>query len=243
MQDFDMTESTNIERITQAEIMTSYLHRLQRAHSLLTVNIPGNNRSYNSIIIDVDSDKQRLLLDVLHPESGHKEVMKLKEFSVTAHHEGIKLGFKGYIKELINDDGKPAYFIPYPGILFYHQQRAAFRAPVSMGDHVEIKINSEGSKVTQGWITDLSLGGLGLQFELKKSMPFRNGMLLPACQFATPGKPDFECALEVRNVREDSNERFVYVGTRFVELAKQDERQIQSFVVKLERDMIKRSQR
>jgi c-di-GMP-binding flagellar brake protein YcgR len=68
-------------------------------------------------------------------------------------------------------------------------------------------------------------------------------MVFPCCQFITPGKPEFECSLEVRNVREDTNNRFVQVGTRFVKLGKQEERQIQRFVVQLERDMIKRNQR
>lgn len=238
-----MSENNNIERITQPEIMSSYLHRLQRAHVLLNVNIPGGDRSYNSIIINVDDDKRQLLLDALHPESGHNQVMKLRELSVSAHHEGVKLGFKGYIKELVDDAGKPAYILDYPPTLLYHQQRAAYRAPVSMGDHVGIKISNEDNMTSQGMITDLSLGGLGLQFELKNSLPFRNGMILPVCQFSTPDKPDFECALEVRNVREDTNNRFVYIGTRFVKLAQQEERQIQRFVVQLERDMIKRSQR
>jgi c-di-GMP-binding flagellar brake protein YcgR len=223
--------------------MTSYLNRLQRGHILLSVSIPGNNRSYNSIIIDVDDDKQQLLLDVLHPENGHNEVMKLREFAVTAHHEGIKLGFKGYIKELVNDADKPAYLVGYPAALIYHQQRASYRAPVSMGDHVDIKVGDEDNQTTQGMITDISLGGLGLQFELKNALPFKKGMVLPYCQFITPGKPEFECSLEVRNVREDTNNRFVHIGTRFVKLGKQEERQIQRFVVQLERDMIKRSQR
>ncbi|MCK4871031.1 MAG: flagellar brake protein [Gammaproteobacteria bacterium] len=243
MKNCDMTDSVNIEHITQPEIMSGYLYRLQRAHTLLSVHIPGIDRSYNSIIIDVDADKNQMMLDVLHPESGHKEVMKLKEFSVNAHHEGIKLSFNGYIKELFNDDGKPAYLIDYPASLDYHQQREAYRAPVSMGDNVEIKINNESNMLSQGLITDISLGGLGLQFELKNSMPFRSGMLLPTCQFAIPGKNDFECALEVRNVREDSNNRFVYIGARYVKLGRQEERQIQQFVVKLERNMIRRSQR
>lgn len=243
MQDRDMTESTNLEHITQPEIMTGYLHRLLRAHILLSVNIPGLDRSYNSIIIDVDSDKQQLYLDVLHPESGHDEVMKLKDFSVTAHHEGVKFGFKAHIKELVSDEGKPAYLLDYPASLIYHQQRAAYRAPVSMGDHVDINISLDDEQTIQGIITDISLGGLGLQFELKDASLFKNGMLLPACQFATSGNPEFECALEVRNVRPDTNNRFVHIGTRFVKLSTQEERQIQRFVVQLERDMIKRSQR
>lgn len=238
-----MTDSNNIERISQPEIMTGYLYRLQRAHTLLSVRVPGNDRSYNSIIIDVDADKNQMLLDVLYPDSGHKEVMKLKEFSITAHHEGIKLGFKGYIKELVNDDGKPAYLINYPPALIYHQQRAAYRATVSMGDNVGIKVSNEDNKTSKGLISDLSLGGLGLSFEVKNAMPFKNGMILPTCQFATPGKPNFECSLEVRNVHPDDNNRFVHIGTRFVKLGKQEERQIQKFVVQLERDMIKRSQR
>lgn len=238
-----MTESTNIEQITQPEIMTGYLHRLLRAHVLLSVTVPGTNRAYNSIIIDVNSEQRQLLLDALHPESGHNEVMKLREFSATAHHDGVKIGFKGKIKELVDDSGKPAYLLDYPAVLLYHQQRAAYRAPVSMGEHVAIKVRNEDNQIAQGLIHDISQGGLGLQFEVKNSLPFKNGMLLPVCQFATPGKPDFECALEVRNVRQDSNNRFVQVGTRFIKLGPQESRQIQRFVVQLERDMIKRSQR
>ncbi|MDT8404498.1 flagellar brake protein [Sulfuriflexus sp.] len=238
-----MTESNNIERITQPEIITGYLSRLLRGHILLGISIPGSSRSYNSIIIDIDGDRQTMLLDALHPESGHEAVMKLREFAVTAHHDGIRLGFKGYIKELVNDAGKPAYLVGYPAALIYHQQRAAYRAAVSMGDQVGIKIRSADNKTVPGLITDISLGGLGLQFEQKHALPFSNGMLLPSCQFSTPGKPEFECALEVRNIRQDDNNRFVQVGTRFIKLDKQEERQIQRFVVQLEREMIKRSQR
>lgn len=238
-----MTERTNIEHITQPEVMTAYLQRLLQAHILLSVTIPGINRIFNSIIIDIDDEKQQLILDILHPDSGHEEVMKLKEFHVTAQHEGIKLGFKVYIKKLINESGKPAYLVDYPGTLIYHQQRAAYRAPVSMGEHVEIKVSDEKNQASQGEITDLSLGGMGLQFKIKESLPFKKGMLLPLCQFATPGKADFECSLEVRNVRQDSNNRFVHIGTHFVKLESQQQRQIQRFVVQLERDMIKRSQR
>ncbi|WP_126453725.1 flagellar brake protein [Sulfuriflexus mobilis] len=238
-----MTDTNDIELISQPNIITGHLRRLLRDHVLLNVHMPDSDRFYNSILIDVDAEQKYILLDALHPESGHQQILKERQFTVSAQYQGIEFGFNGNIDSVIDDGGKPAYRVKYPEVLRYHQRRASFRAPVSMGDNAEISVRDEAGNQCKGLITNISLGGIAAQFAGKQTMPFEKNMILPVCRFATGDKTDFECALEIRNIKAYEDKNMVRVGARFIHMGPIEERQIQRFVVQLERDMIRRSQR
>jgi len=235
-----MPEQPDDDNIYKPDLIAAHLGRLQRDRLLAHINIAGTNNAFNSMLVNVDADKHTLLLDVLHPEAAHQQLIQKKNFTFNAAHDGVKVSFKGSVKELVEDDGKPAYLIDFPDSIVYQQRRQAFRAPISKGKPIEISLTDpEKNRTCQGIINNISRGGLCLQFDHTENCSFEKFSLLSA-QFFIDAKTEITCDVEVRNVTEDSVHRHTMIGIQFKNLVKQQKRHIQNFALQMERQMIKR---
>jgi len=232
--------SGNAEHITRADIISGHLHRLQTMHTLLSVNIPGKKQYYNSMLISIDDNKHHILLDVLHPDSGHQALMQEKSLIVSANHNGVELGFKSKVEALVNDDGKPAYRVLFPAKLIYKQQRQTFRASVALDNLIPVEVD-DNKKTCAGHIVNLSSGGMCLQFENPTAINFERGQVLNLCRFNIDKKTVFQSSAKICNISTNKTQRLTRIGVQFVDLANADERQLQRLVSQLERAMIQRS--
>ncbi len=228
------------DNIQKPSLMAAHLGRLQREHLLVSIGISGTKNSFNSMLVDVDSNKHTMLLDILHPELAHQQLMKKKRFVFNVTHEGVKISFKGAIKKLVEDDGKPAYLIDFPDELIYQQRRQSFRAPISKDTLLSITLNdSENDASCEGIINNVSRGGLCLQFDHTVAYKFEKFKLLSGI-FYTTSNIEIICDLEIRNITTDSVHRHTTVGVAFKNLTKLQRRHVQQFALTMERQMLKR---
>ena len=228
------------DNISKPSLMAAHLGRLQREHLLVSIGISGTKNAFNSMLVDVDANKHTMLLDVLHPEPAHQQLMKKKRFVFNVIHEGVKISFKGAIKKLVEDDGKPAYLIDFPDNLIYQQRRQSFRAPICKDMILPITITDTENEVSfEGIINNVSRGGLCLQFDHSVKYKFKKFTLLSG-SFHTDGNIEIVCDLEIRNITSDSVHRHTIVGVEFKNLNKLHKRHIQHFALNMERRMLKR---
>jgi len=228
------------DHITKPSIIAAHLGRLQREHQLVKLNIVGTDNSFNSMLVSIDPAKQTMLLDVLHPDTAHQQLIKKKDFNFNVESDGVKISFNGTIQKLVEDDGKPAYFVNFPDKLLYKQRRQAFRAPISKGDLLSITLtDTEMTKSCKGIIDNVSRGGLCLQIDHGENWHFEKFSILSA-QFFTTENIEIICDIEVRNIKPDQVYKHTKVGVQFKNLDKQQKRHIQNFALRMERQMIKR---
>jgi len=228
------------DNIVKPSLIAAHLGRLQHERLLVSIGISGTNNSFNSMLVSVDADKHTMLLDVLHPEPAHKQLMKNKRFVFNVVHDGVKISFKGIVKELVEDDGKPAYLVDFPEILIYQQRRQAFRAPISKDTLLTITLTDANKDIScEGIINNISRDGVCLQFDHTEKFSFEKLTLLSG-QFFTDKKIEINCDVEIRNIVVDSTFRHTTVGVQFRNLTKLDKRNIQNFALTMERRMLKR---
>jgi len=228
------------DQIKKPDTIAAHLGRLQRGHHLAKINIDGSSNSFNSMLVSVDAIKHTMLLDVLYPDAAHQQILQKKKFTFQVSHEGVKISFKGTIKKLVEDDGKPAYFINFPDTLIYHQRRQSFRAPISKDTLLPITLNDpESDKTCEGIIINISRGGLGLQFNHGLEYSFKK-FNLAYSQFCTTENIEINCDIEIRNITNHPEKKYIIVGVQFMNLDKEQKKKIQNFALKMERKMIQR---
>lgn len=228
------------DNIFKPSLMAAHLGRLQREHLLVSIGINGTDNTFNSMLVNVDTNKHTMLLDVLHPEPAHKQLMEKKGFVFNATHDGVRISFKGAIKKLVEDDGKPAYLIDFPKELVYQQRRQSFRAPISKDTILVTTLtDTENEHQCEGIINNVSRDGLCLQFDHTVKFQFEKLKKLSA-HFRTSDNIEIICDIEIRNIVVDSVRRYTAVGVKFKNLDKLAKRHIQRFALNMERRMLKR---
>jgi len=228
------------DTIIKPSIMAAHFGRLQHEHLLVSISISGTNTSFNSMLVSVDHDKHTMLLDILHPEQAHKQLLKNKRFVFNVTNEGVKISFKGVVKKLVEDDGKPAYLIDFPEQLIYKQRRQSFRAPICKDTILPITLtDTEKDTRCEGIINNVSRGGLCLQFDHTVNYKFKKLTMLTG-HFRTNDNVEITCDMEIRNITTDTVHRHTTVGVCFKNLTKLDKRHIQQFALNMERQMLQR---
>lgn len=241
MPDLGQQHENNIERISSTELVAGYLRRLKDAHILLKVTIPNHSEICNTILVIINENENFIVLDKLHPESGHKAFMRENRCAIEAQHQGISMGFTAELEKLIDHDDSPAYRIRFPKEMLYHQKRSAFRAPLGARNEIKVMLSSEDGSEHAGTLCNISTGGFCVNLRKKTAEKLEVGEIFDTCRFTTNTGISIESAAEVRNIKIDDNKKSYRAGMRFVEISPQELRAVQRFVLTLEREQIKRS--
>lgn len=230
-----------VEHIKTPELIAGYLRRLKDGHILLKVTIPNFNDICSTILVVINDTERFLVLDKLHPETGHQAFVSNGTCRVHAQFQGINMSFTAQFGEEIGSEDKPAYRVSFPDELLYHQKRSAYRAPISAGSDIEVVLTSGDGTVFPGKLHNISTGGLCISIPPSSASKLNVGDLIPSCYFqAANGKP-IDSPVEIRNIKIVEDKKISRVGVSFMEVTPQELRAIQRFVLALERDQIKRA--
>jgi len=229
------------EYIKNPTLVSSHLHSIQARHLLVDIRVAGKQRSNNSIIVSLDGIHQQLLLDVFNDAEAHEDLMRDRFFSLRVEYDGIEVGFDGEVEELVEYEGRPAYLVNFPVELIYNQRRKAFRVPVSLDTDYIVTLENN-KQVCDGLISNVSHGGLRIQFDSRVKFEFKKYGKINSCYFITSDGKEIDCPVEVRNIVRDNEHRLIKVGVKFSETNRTQQQHIRNFVSKIQRDMLKRRQ-
>jgi len=230
-----------LEYIQNPALISSQLHRIQARHLIVAITVAGRRQSYNSIIVSLDGVHNQLLLDALNESRGHDELMQDKFFSLRVEYDGIEIGFDGEVEELVEYEGRPAYLVNFPDELIYNQRRKAFRVPISLDTDYMISLKNK-NQVCDGLITNVSHGGLRIQFDNRVKFEFKKYGKIESCYFITSDGKEIDCPVEVRNIVRDNEHRTIKVGVKFSITNRMQQQYIRQFVSQIQRTMLKRRQ-
>ena len=234
-----LTLQQNTEVVEERLRIIGLIKQLVESHALVQVTLPGNNESYNSAVIAIDTDRNTLTLDELAPNDGNDRLKLTRHCSVYGRVKGVGIYFEVDIDEIGSEQGVALYRAAIPGLVFYGQKRSHYRVHVGLGISAPLVLgDAPGDGLSQGQLRDLSLGGLGAAFPL--TAPIRVGDTFARCVVELPGIGSMECGLEVRFAQRDEARRELVVGARFTRLNAQQERAIQRCVYALEREGLRR---
>ena len=230
------------ERITHPPQIIALLRRLHENRILLRVKIPGVEHPFNSLLLNLNPQRNYLLLDEINDESAHRKALEAGRLRVFGQHEGVEMNFHLDIRPAQNRQGVRFYQAPLPECVYYMQRRADYRVHVAMDMEIGVLLPLGEEILLDGQLCDVSMGGLGARLDAAQEI--HQGLIIPGCRIQLPQDPQpLQADLEVRFVLPDESHQAVRLGGRFSRLAPEDKGRLRRFVTQLEREMIRRRTR
>lgn len=216
------------------------LRELQRRKALITVYFNEGADFLLTAVLGVDD--KGMVLDYGPNEDMNQKALQSKRLLFIASHDKVKVQFAAARLEARPFEGRPAFYAPLPDTLLRLQRREYFRlvTPPSQSVKCLIPISDKaGRHLVEANVLDISAGGIAI-VSPPDGLPFRPGHCFDACQINLPEAGNVVATLEVRNVFDitlKSGIRVRRAGCQFTHLDAIGTKQIQRFIIRVERDM------
>lgn len=215
------------------------LKRVQQARSLLTVTLGDHGKPYTSSVLDIDTQAGCLLLDELSPPDGHRNLHPGSELRVFGRIDGIELSFNTGITTIDHSADIALYKSTLPDEIRYNQRREFHR--VSPHRELSVKLRNPQGQSLESKLRDISLGGVCVQSGTNDPTGWlRHGAAMLCDMPIGRNSSRVVSPIEIRHVRQNSRNHTQMIGARFTALDPLQRRNIQRYIAKIERDLVKR---
>lgn len=212
------------------------LRLLQQHNDPLVISFSGRAQRYQSYVIDVDRDRQLLILDEIMPTDGERLLLSGEPFNAEGFHDGVRIAWSSNQPVNLGEyEGHRSYFCSLPQEIIYHQRRNAYRAQLKQTDLVNIDLAVSDSQTLSGHLIDISATGAKLRFAGDIHSTLSAGQVhecftahFPFGAMTTP--------IEIRHVKVEDKIKFSFVGVRFHGINGQAQRLVERFVYQLQRE-------
>ncbi|TVP89373.1 MAG: pilus assembly protein PilZ [Pseudomonadaceae bacterium] len=213
------------------------LKNLQQSHTPLSIRFADRNDSFQSFIVQVDNKRQCVWIDEMIPQAGDRYMSLGEPCRLEAWQEGAHLRWEGIgaMREILDD--APAFCLPIPELLVYHQKRGAFRAPIRRSLDVSIGLrHSKRGAAPRGALMDISATGCKARLEGNQVNLLPAGEVFDLSHISLPDSPRTAVAVEIRHRQYFADTDETHVGLMFHDVGPALQRQIDRFVNFLQRE-------
>ena len=228
--------------LDEDEIDTA-LSKMEKNHALLTVELNDNKNICSSLILEINTRENYLVIDEFYPSSINNEIELGNSVDISCNHSGSYLRFVSKIIDKAEVNGNPYYKIPYPDVIEYSQRRQSYRVPISLSNPIKVSFTSQNNNAAHGVIRDISFGGFCARLTPPLNERFKPDDYIPKCVIQLPGNGVIVCSIEVRRIFLSTSTGIPMMGCRFVQMNPADKKTLQQSVTKLERDLMKKIKR
>lgn len=213
------------------------LRQLQQNHDPLIITFHERNQRFQSYLIEIDRNNNRLIFDEMIPSDGERFLQNGEPFRIEAFHDGVRVAWECQQTTQIGEhQGARCYFSPMPQEVHYHQRRNAFRAPLKQAELIKIELAGDKLRSPlQGQLLDISATGCKLRLPGNVTNSLQAGQVyerftaqLPFGAMTTP--------LELRHVQYEEKLDITFAGARFYRMSGLVQRQVERFVYQLQRE-------
>lgn len=189
---FSQEDGPQPPKVLKAPVeIVANLRQLQQNHDPLIITFHERNQRFQSYVIEVDRDKNLLILDELVPNDGERYLANGEAFNVEAFHEGVRVAWKCEQNVRITEhEGARCYFSPMPLEVTYHQRRSAFRAPLKQTELIKVELAGDKLRTAiPGHLLDISATGCKCAFPAISAAacrPVRSMSALPHAFLSAP---------------------------------------------------------
>lgn len=213
------------------------LRLLQQHHDPLTLTFQDRNQRFQSFVIEVDRDRNLLILDEMIPTDGERYLQNGEAFSVESLHDGVRIAWECPTGMRVGEyQSERCYVGAIPAEVLYHQRRNAFRAALKQSDQVKVQLG--GTRLRNpldGVMLDISASGCKIRLAGDVSKQLQPGQIYDGlCAQLSVGK--LEAAVELRHTRYDDKLDVTFAGLHFDSLSGLQQRLIERFVYQLQRE-------
>ena len=230
-------------RIESPSEIESLLKKLNKNHTLLSIRFKNSSKSFGSMLLEVNRDRNYIVLDELYPRHEIKEPLVGQKLIIDAQLEGIEVGFTVEVLAVAEQEGVEYYKVSNPSSLFYYQRRASFRVGVGISTSIPVALSTINDVLLHAELRDVSLGGISARINTPIAGNVSIGDEIPTCIIHTPENKKIVCSLEIARMETHETSQSVRFGARFIQLSGSDRHELSRFIAKLERDNIKKLKR
>lgn len=203
----------------------------QRSQAIIDLAIDGAR--FQSAILDVDDDAERIVIDALFPAGFVARPGQAVNVSVRLGER--RQSFESRILERrLGADGEQ-YHLSLPPAVGCRQRRAVWRLPLPAAtaafDVGPVRYNARARDVS----------ALGIRLELPQWLPLPVGSLLEELEFDVLGE-HFRCAAAIRNLRDNSAGN-TEIGAAFVDLPPLRQRLLERLLMQVQRQQLQHARR
>jgi c-di-GMP-binding flagellar brake protein YcgR len=223
------------EVITSKSRIAAVLRPLLQKHSLVTATLGDSRKYYNTVLLEVDTEGQFLVLDELHPVEGHRLAATNKTLTLFTQLEGVNVNFTVKIIEIGSANNVAFYKMDFPESIRYRQRRSDYRVPVSSALSIPVEISSSNKESLTGELHDISAGGVCIRFPRKSSLPIDKTDEELQCAITLSDGKTIRSAFRICHIALQEPANTLLVGGCFRQLDKTQHRAIERYVVELQR--------
>ena len=235
---FSQEDGPQPPKVLKAPVeIVANLRQLQQNHDPLIITFNERNQRFQSYVIDVNRDKNLLILDELVPNDGERYLANGETFNVEAFHDGVRVAWTCEQSVRITEhEGARCYFSPMPLEVTYHQRRSAFRAPLKQSELIKIELAGDKLRTAvPGHLLDISATGCKLRFAGNITGSLQAGQVYERFTARFPFGA-MTTAIEMRHVQYEDKVDTTFVGARFHRINGQEQRLVERFVYQLQRE-------
>ena len=228
------TASANKRWLISADQDQAYaaLTQLQESRQLLEVIPAGANRSYQSMIIAIDVERNLVWLDDLFPNQHILETGD--EITVRHHRNGEVLSFTTPVIAWGSSFGASGLAVILPEEADYKPRRATPRCDLANHTPISAKIRLLGQEACFGTVKDISYAGMCVLVPGNLLGQLHQGAVMPACEVHLGKELYIHCRARIKSFRLCREPyRATRISVEFIDLAPRRSAQLQQFVDRL----------
>ncbi|HEY4732021.1 MAG TPA: flagellar regulator YcgR PilZN domain-containing protein [Gammaproteobacteria bacterium] len=234
------SESANApEIISDHTRIMSLINRLYQERASLTITLPNSKLRSKSIILDLNSETGRFVLNKIQPDTAHEKLMGSRKFYARGQIKGIEIRFSSNLIDTFTEEDDIYYLVTIPGKIDYHQRRAFHRVSLSHLDTIPVTLELENNMTLEGQMDDISAGGLSILFSSDLPDSLQLGTIIEQCIFKIPGEDRVKCELRIRFINHGHETSLPKIGAQFVNMEKPLQKTLQRFIAAMDRQIIK----
>lgn len=137
-----------------------HLFRLRREHRLLQARFSGVEDVFQTLLLEVDLEQNRLLLDEPFPHRFPVQGWVGRRIKVATSEGGLATRFESRVCDIIETDRVSALVLDMPRDIMAAQRRNHFRVTVNQGMPVDAVVRVTGQGNLAATVLDLSASGI-----------------------------------------------------------------------------------
>lgn len=225
--------------VTDILYIHALLRRLQKNNCSLNISAITKSEEMKPVglseILNIDIDNNAILFDAIN-NSTLQIGQKIK---IITKYKGIEIKFTSIITELTTRNHATYFNCAIPSTMIHKQRRQQYRAELQNLWKIPVTIveKSEKNSMT-AYIYNISTGGINIRSSTASFNTIKKDSIVNTV-IQLPNTTLMQCKLRVRKILENNTAGFQQLAGQFLNLDAQQEKNIQAFVNKVERSLIK----
>lgn len=227
------------EIVTRRPDIVRMMRHAQSEMVPVVLVFPESHRTLSTYILEVDPERQLLILDEPIPKALSNLLDSDEPFNLETRYQQVNVRARQLRARLEQGgDGERRYLCDFPTELYYLQRRKSFRAQARHSLFIEANIRFE-QEVASGSLRDLSLTGCRLAFDDDQRALLDRLQTEPfELELRFPNATHITLQARLARLAYDVSSRMTDLGCQFEQLNIPLEQQLAQVVTDLQRDQI-----